>query len=127
MFEKPPTKKKIGITWNTQVASHRPEVSPIALVMEITPFLHQMIPMNQCPNTTAAMLAARRKSMNRSRSGGVSAATRSSSRSVLMRAATAPIQSVLSNVHASDPAGFETLCQGFDADARTYRHVHRSV
>jgi hypothetical protein len=33
-LEKPPTKKKTGITWNSQVASHIPEVRPTALVVE---------------------------------------------------------------------------------------------
>jgi len=31
-FANPPTKKKIGITWRTHVASQSPEVAPIALV-----------------------------------------------------------------------------------------------
>ncbi len=32
MLENPPTKKKIGITWNAHVPSHRYEVTPTALV-----------------------------------------------------------------------------------------------
>ena len=61
-FAKPPTKKKIGMTWKTQVASHRPEVTPIALWTPMIPPVQKMMPMNQWPNTTATMLAARRKS-----------------------------------------------------------------
>src|SRR4029453_8152649 len=32
MLENPPTKKKIGMTWNTHVPSHRYDVPPTALV-----------------------------------------------------------------------------------------------
>src|SRR5947207_8422245 len=56
-----------------------PLVNPTALVVRIRPPCHQMIPMNQWPNTTATMLAARRKSTYRSRVSGV-APTRSSRR-----------------------------------------------
>ena len=62
-LEKPPTKKKIGMTWNTHVASQSPRVTPMALVVVITPPCYVMTLMSQCPNTTARMLAARRKSM----------------------------------------------------------------
>jgi hypothetical protein len=33
-LEKPPTKKKTGITWNSHVPSHIQEVRPTALVVE---------------------------------------------------------------------------------------------
>ena len=46
-FEKPPTKKKIGMTWKTQVKSQRPGVTPIALVERITPPSQWLIEMNQ--------------------------------------------------------------------------------
>jgi hypothetical protein len=46
-FENPPTKKKIGITWKNQVASHSHAVTPTALVVRITPSCHHTIPMNQ--------------------------------------------------------------------------------
>jgi hypothetical protein len=49
MFENPPTKKKIGITWKNQVASHTQEVSPMALVSRMIPCCHQTMPMNQWP------------------------------------------------------------------------------
>jgi len=39
-----------------------------------TPSCHQMIPIVQCPTTTAQMLAARRKSTTRSREAGVASA-----------------------------------------------------
>src|SRR2546426_1699225 len=41
-FEKPPTKKKIGITWKNQVASHIHDVTPTALVVWMIPCRHQM-------------------------------------------------------------------------------------
>jgi hypothetical protein len=62
MFENPPTKKKIGITWRNHVISQSQDVTPIALVSRMIPCCHQMIPMNQWPKTTAQMLRARRKS-----------------------------------------------------------------
>src|SRR5439155_8461098 len=74
-FENPPTKKKIGMTWNSHVPIHRPDVTPIALCTPITPWSQKMMAMNQCPNTTPAMLAARRKSTYRSREAGVAAAS----------------------------------------------------
>ena len=70
-FENPPTKKKMGITWNTQVPSHIHDVTPTALVVLMTPSCHQMMPMNQWPKTTVTMLAALRKSTTRSRVSGV--------------------------------------------------------
>ena len=73
-FEKPPTKKKIGITCSTQVASQSQDVTPIALVVRSTPSCHHTIPIVQCPTTTAQMLAARRKSTTRSREAGVASA-----------------------------------------------------
>ena len=35
------------MTWKTQVKSHRPDVTPIALVERITPPSQWLIPMNQ--------------------------------------------------------------------------------
>ena len=61
-FEKPPTKKKIGMTWNSHVPTHSPEVTPMALCTPMTPWSQKMMAMNQWPKTTPAMLAARRKS-----------------------------------------------------------------
>jgi hypothetical protein len=61
-LEKPPTKKKTGITWNSQVPSHIPEVRPTALVVEKMSPSRWLIEMNQWPNTTATIDAARRKS-----------------------------------------------------------------
>jgi hypothetical protein len=36
-LENPPTKKKIGITWKNQVASHIQAVTPTALCTPTTP------------------------------------------------------------------------------------------
>jgi hypothetical protein len=61
-FENPPTKKNTGMTWNSQVPAHSPEVTPTALVVEKMSRCRWLIEMNQCPNTTAMIEAARRKS-----------------------------------------------------------------
>jgi hypothetical protein len=61
-LEKPPTKKKIGMTWKIQVPSHKPLVTPTALERVIRPFSTWMMPMNQCPKTTAQIDTARRRS-----------------------------------------------------------------
>jgi len=46
-LENPPTKKKIGITWNAHVRSQSPDVTPTALVDRITPPSQWLIEMNQ--------------------------------------------------------------------------------
>ncbi len=74
-FENPPTKKKIGITWRNQVASQSHDVRPIALVARMKPWSQWIIPIVQCPITTARMLTARRKSTYRSRVAGVRSAS----------------------------------------------------
>jgi hypothetical protein len=61
-FENPPTKKNTGMTWNSHVPSHRPAVTPTALVVENTSCSRWLIAMNQWPKTTATIEAARRKS-----------------------------------------------------------------
>jgi len=61
-FEKPPTKKNSGMTWNIHVASQSPDVTPTPEYTAITPRCHRISAMNQCPNTTARMDRARRKS-----------------------------------------------------------------
>src|SRR3990172_12130406 len=64
-FENPPTKKNTGMTWNSHLASHRPDVTPTALDVEKMSCSNLLIAMNQWPNTTATIEAARRKATYR--------------------------------------------------------------
>jgi len=50
------------MTWKSQVPAHSPEVTPTALVVEKMSRWRWLIEMNQWPNTTATIEAARRKS-----------------------------------------------------------------
>jgi len=83
-FENPPTKKKTGMTWKNQVPAQSPAVTPTALVVEKMSRSRWLIEMNQWPNTTATIEAARRKSTYRSRVAGVARAI-SSSRELIAR------------------------------------------
>jgi hypothetical protein len=73
---RPPTKKNSGITWSSQVASHRPGTRVSALPPSTRPSRQATTAISQCPATTTRMLATRSRSANRSRSAGVAAATR---------------------------------------------------
>ncbi len=63
MLENPPTKKKSGITWSTQVASQTKEVTPSTLRARISPSSQKMTPTIQWPNTTLKIETARSRSM----------------------------------------------------------------
>jgi len=76
-FEKPPTKKKIGMTMSTHVSAHAQDTFPMALVVPMMPSCQYTWPMNQWPNTTTRMLVPRRKSMYLSRVTDVFAASSS--------------------------------------------------
>src|SRR5690554_3124767 len=72
-WAKPPTKKKSGSTWRSQVATKRPFVKPMGLVACGPSSRQMMIVKTQCQATTTSRLKARTKSTNGSRSAPVDA------------------------------------------------------
>ncbi len=77
-MENPPTKKKIGMTWRNQVASHIQGVTPMALLLRIRPWSQANIPIVQWPITTARMLDRAQEVDVAVSSAGVFAASASS-------------------------------------------------
>src|SRR5690606_15791178 len=117
-------RKKIGITWNTQVSGWV-QVAPSSTPCGRIPPSASTAMIVQCPRTTTVIAAARRKSTTRLRVGGVAASTFSALLSPVLVIATSPplaggIAGLRGNLPGLEGESLLPLLRGQDAPWRDW-------